>query len=173
LDSKDVLTAISTPGLLILPIGLPGAGKSTLARLLVEREVIETHGIVSTDALRTAVGGRRDWLADDELVFRHVYEIVAARLRNGLTTYLDATNVRVDARNTAFAIAQSEGRPTLAVRFEASADTSRARRARDGVMYDDVVWDELALDLATIDWSRLPVPWLYCGDVARSLESST
>ncbi|WP_435204917.1 AAA family ATPase [Micromonospora sp. bgisy143] len=169
----EVYKLLSTPGWLLVPVGLPGAGKSTLGGRLVAHGLMHQHGILSTDTLRERLGGRRDWLGDEELVFRHVREILDARLRNGLTTYLDATNVRAVDRNYALAAAQAAGRAGLVVRFSEPKEVCRRRRAHQGVVYDDHVWDGLVKDLAEIDWNSLAVPWVDSAAVARIIADQT
>ncbi|SCF29343.1 AAA domain-containing protein [Micromonospora purpureochromogenes] len=169
----EVYALLSSPGWLLMPVGLPGAGKSTLGGLLIAHGLMDRHGILSTDRLREWLGGRRDWLGDEDLVFRHAREILAARLRNGLSTYFDATNIRAADRNYAFTAAQAAGRAVLVIRFAEPEEMCRRRRAHQGVVYDDQVWDGLVKDLAEIDWSRLAAPWVDSAALARIIADQT
>jgi predicted kinase len=169
MDDDELASLLARGGSLLVPVGLPGSGKSTMARRLVAHGLIDSTSIVSTDALREAVGGRRDWLGDEELVIRHSREIAAARLRHGLTVYLDATNIMPDDRKSVFALASATGGKVLAVRFSETPDLCRRRREEAGVTYADEVWNDLVAHLAEIDWARFPAAWVHSAVLDRML----
>lgn len=89
------------PGLLTLMVGPSGAGKSSFLRGEWERDGItrQTLGVhpshvVSSDQLRADLcGDFRDQSRNDE-VFAALHAVVRERVRHGLPTVVDATNLR-------------------------------------------------------------------------------
>jgi predicted kinase len=146
------------PPVLVLPVGLPGSGKSTLANSITAALSWPKEAVISTDALRTVVGGRRDWLHDEELVFNIAQHLAEARLRNARPVYLDATNVHSGRRKALLEVAGRLGRPALLIKMEADPTACRERRAPE-VVYDETVWLELLASFQAIDWRNLPTSW--------------
>ena len=80
---------------LILMVGPPGSGKSTYSRLHLEKSFI-----ISSDLIRTEINNG-EYIYDatqNYRVFAALKEQVAARLKYGLTTVVDATNLRRKTR---------------------------------------------------------------------------
>lgn len=73
---------------LVMLIGPSGAGKSTWAALHHD-----PADIVSSDAIREAMTGSHDMAGDQEPVFERLRAIVGARLANGRSAVVDATNL--------------------------------------------------------------------------------
>jgi predicted kinase len=95
---------------LIVLMGAAGSGKSTVARL-----TWDDGQVLSLDALRGQVAGDpcdQDATADAVAVLHLLAE---ARLRRGLTTVVDATNVQAHAREPLLSLARRHGVPTVAV----------------------------------------------------------
>lgn len=74
---------------LYIPVGIPGSGKSTLGR-----EWFEPDEIVCPDHYRRIMTGDHTRQDVNNEVFVIVNTITDYRLRNGLSVYLDATNLR-------------------------------------------------------------------------------
>lgn len=109
---------------LVLLVGAPGSGKSTWARARWPQ-----HAVVSLDGLRMAVAddaGDMGATADATAV-RAL--IVAARLRRGLTTVVDSTNGRLEARGPLVAAARAVGVPVVAVLFPVPLAVCQRRNA--------------------------------------------
>jgi predicted kinase len=115
---------------LVLLIGASGAGKSTFARA----HFAPTQ-ILSSDAFRGMV-------ADDECdqtatpaAFRVLHAVANARLQRGLTTVIDATNVRRSWRRPLIARAAKRGVPVAAIVLDVPLatliDRGQARADRD------------------------------------------
>lgn len=89
-DINDTIRAVKSP-LLIVMIGLPGSGKSFIAKQLAE--VNDDISIVSSDAIREEFYGDANDQSHNDKVFR----IVNKRLKEGLIAekkvILDATNI--------------------------------------------------------------------------------
>ena len=89
-DINDTIRAIKSP-LLIVMVGLPGSGKSFIAKQLAE--VNDDISIVSSDAIREEFYGDVNDQSHNDKVFR----IVNKRLKEGLMAekkvILDATNI--------------------------------------------------------------------------------
>ncbi len=85
---------LSVPELsLILLIGPSGAGKSTFARKHFDR-----FEVVSSDVCRGIVSNDENALDASTDAFELLYYTIAKRLKNGLLTVVDATNVQEDSR---------------------------------------------------------------------------
>jgi predicted kinase len=108
---------VTRPGSLVLLSGAPGSGKSTFARRQVALSP-DHAAVISSDQLRQSFFGvesTRPRATDDRLVFETMTKIVEARLRNGMTTIVDAT-LPSDKERAQFAeIADRLGVPVLVV----------------------------------------------------------
>ena len=78
---------------LVLLIGASGSGKSTFAR-----KHFRSTEIVSSDACRGIVSDNENNLDATNDAFELVHFIIGKRLRNGLLTVVDATNVQAESR---------------------------------------------------------------------------
>lgn len=86
---------------LVVLIGASGSGKSSLARKL-----FKSTEIVSSDACRAIVSDNENDQAATPDAFDLLHYIVRKRLRNGLLTVIDATNVQKEARQPLIRIAR-------------------------------------------------------------------
>jgi protein phosphatase len=124
---------------LVLLVGPSGAGKSTFA--LAHFRPTE---IVSSDAMRAMLADNAgDQYASAE-AFHVLTILVNGRLRRGLTTVVDATNLRAANRKRYRAIANRYGVPTAAIAFDLPPQLYLARNSLrpDRVVEDDVVADQ-------------------------------
>ena len=120
------MAAIPDPALVVL-IGPAGAGKSTWAH-----RRYRAQEVVSADQLRSVVGsGEHDLEASGD-AFALLDQIVAARLRRGLTTVVDTLGQDAVRRRSQRELARLAGLPAVAVLLSTSAAACRQRnRARD------------------------------------------
>jgi predicted kinase len=114
---------------LVLLVGPPAAGKTSLARAWVDLGRIDADGVVSCDAIRVQLFGARVDVADDPAVFDEMDARVARRLAAGHTVIVDATNVLPHARARMIAWARQHARPVTAVRFQVGRDVLLRRNA--------------------------------------------
>lgn len=121
---------------LVLLIGPAGVGKSTWAR-----EHVPADAIISSDAIRVLVSGTAEDQSANADTFRVLHAIVRARLKRGLLTVVDATNVTDGARRSLRNLAERAGRPVVAVVFDLSLEENLARNAgrTERRVPDDVV----------------------------------
>ena len=137
---------IPVPALIVL-IGPSGAGKSTWAAATVA-----AHEVVSSDALRAAVGSGAHDLDASEDAFAVLDLIVAARARRGLTTVVDTLGLDAGRRARYRDIARSAGLPAVAVQFRTPAALCRQRNAaRDRPVPAAVLDAQLARRGSTFD----------------------
>ena len=102
---------------LVLLVGPSGAGKSTWAAAS-----FADSEILSSDAFRELVAGDpADQSATGE-AFKVLHQVAEARLRRGLRTVVDATNLTEGARRSLLRRAAHAGRPAVAVVFEVSLE---------------------------------------------------
>jgi alkanesulfonate monooxygenase SsuD/methylene tetrahydromethanopterin reductase-like flavin-dependent oxidoreductase (luciferase family)/predicted kinase len=117
---------VPDPALVVL-IGASGSGKSTWAAARYR-----AAEIVSSDALRGIVGSGPHDLDASVDAFALLEQIVAARVRRGLTTVVDTLGTDVARRRAWRDLARSAGLPAIAVVFDADAAECRRRnRLRD------------------------------------------
>jgi F420-dependent oxidoreductase-like protein len=112
---------LPTPCLVVL-VGAAGAGKSTWAadNFLPEQ-------IVSSDALRAAVGEGEDDIAASTDAFTLLEQIVAMRCRRDLTTVIDTLGLDPERRAGWLALARRHRISTALVVFTTPATECRAR----------------------------------------------
>jgi alkanesulfonate monooxygenase SsuD/methylene tetrahydromethanopterin reductase-like flavin-dependent oxidoreductase (luciferase family)/predicted kinase len=119
-------TEIPAPALIVL-VGPAGSGKTTWAR-----HRYAGNEIVSSDALRAAVGTGEADLDASKDAFAVLDAVVAARLRRGLTTIVDTLGLDPGRRAALIVAGRGAGLPVVAVRFTTSLQLCQARnRLRD------------------------------------------
>lgn len=96
---------MTTP--LIVPVGPPGCGKSTLAHKLQILGVIDADAIVCPDDYRRILTGDRANQTCNGRVFDICETIATIRLRHSLPVYWDATNLSFAALNQMAVLAQN------------------------------------------------------------------
>jgi protein phosphatase len=107
---------------LVLLVGPSGSGKSTwAARCFAADEVLES------DAFRLLVAGDATDQAATAEAFRVLHSVARARLRRGLRTVVDATNLTAGARRSLLRVAQKASRPVVAVAFDVSLERCLAQ----------------------------------------------
>ncbi|CAN5702438.1 hypothetical protein BH23CHL8_BH23CHL8_19480 [soil metagenome] len=109
---------------LVLLVGAAGSGKSTWAR-----HRFPPHAVLSSDAIRAMVSDDATDQGASADAFGVLHAIAAARLRRGLLTVVDATNLTAAARKPFRAMAARWSRPTVAVVFDLPLHACLARNA--------------------------------------------
>jgi predicted kinase len=141
-------------GTLLVLVGPSGCGKSSWAA-----HRFAASEVVSSDALRELVAGDAADQAASADAFRLLHLIVAARLRRGLRTVVDATNLDPRSRATLLRIAAAAGQPAVALAFDVPLERCLAQNAaRPGRRVPDAVVREqharMAGVLATLPTER-------------------
>jgi predicted kinase len=93
-------------------VGPAGAGKTTSAG----RHFKPTQ-VVSSDAFRAMIADDASDMSTSTDAFQLLYQIVDLRLRRGRLTVVDATNVEARHRLPLLKMAQTHGRPPVAIVF--------------------------------------------------------
>jgi len=121
---------------LVVLVGASGAGKSTFARAH-----FRPTEIVSSDAFRAMVSDDENALDASEDAFEVLHHVVRTRLRRGLLTVVDATNVQPRARQQLVSLARELHCLPVAIVFDLPIDTliARTRSRTDRRLRDDVV----------------------------------
>jgi alkanesulfonate monooxygenase SsuD/methylene tetrahydromethanopterin reductase-like flavin-dependent oxidoreductase (luciferase family)/predicted kinase len=118
-----VTTALPDPALVVL-VGASGSGKSAWAAARYRPQEV-----VSSDHLRGVAGsGEHDLDASDD-AFALLDQIVAARLRRGLTTVVDTLGLDPERRRGQRDLARQAGLPAVAVLFDTDQAVCRSRNA--------------------------------------------
>ncbi|MET0772730.1 MAG: AAA family ATPase [Candidatus Limnocylindrales bacterium] len=111
---QDITARPAMPGdALVLLVGPAGSGKSTWAAARFRRSQV-----LSSDDLREVVS---DDAADQDATrdaFAILHAIAKARLRRGLLTVIDATNLLPSSRRPLLELARRHARPAVAVIFD-------------------------------------------------------
>ncbi len=129
--------------MLIIPVGPPGCGKSTLAAGLVALGRIEQDAVVSPDDFRRILTGDRANQDENGLVFALVNAIIESRLRYELDVYVDATNLTT--LDQLFEVANRTGTESIfVVEFDVDYDALVLRN----VMREHPVPDETLTRMA-------------------------
>jgi alkanesulfonate monooxygenase SsuD/methylene tetrahydromethanopterin reductase-like flavin-dependent oxidoreductase (luciferase family)/predicted kinase len=118
--------AVPDPALVVL-VGPSGSGKSAWAA-----ERYRPQEVVSSDRLRSLVGSGEHDLDASADAFALLDQIVAARLRRGLTAVVDTLGLDPAQRRGYLELARSSGMPAVAVLLDTDpAECRRRNRTRD------------------------------------------
>ncbi|MBH8557280.1 polynucleotide kinase-phosphatase [Hymenobacter negativus] len=109
---------------LILLIGSTGAGKSTFARRL-----FKPTEIVSSDACRGLVADDENDQSASKDAFELLHYLVAKRLKRGLLTVVDATNVQAEGRKPLVALARQYHVLPVAIVLDVPESVAQERNA--------------------------------------------
>lgn len=120
----------------VLLIGPSGSGKSTWAAAHFKPDEV-----LSSDTFRYWVAGDATDQAASADAFKVLHAVARARLRRGLLTVVDATNLTTRARRTLLRLGEVAGRPVVAVAFDLSLDRCLAQNELRSERHvpDDVV----------------------------------
>ena len=130
------MIAIPATAMVVL-IGAAGAGKSTFAR-----RWFTPAEILSSDALRALIAGDPADQSVSQAAFARLHRQLGDRLRAGLLTVVDATNVQRAARRSLVRLAILADRPAVAIVLDLPAPEVHARnRAREERVVEPVVVD--------------------------------
>jgi predicted kinase len=119
---------------LIIPVGLPGCGKSTWPS-----SWDGNWAVISTDEIRIQLTGDVNEMRRNDEVFDLFHDYIKASLGEGSTVYVDATNLRDFARATLRAIANLHDVPVHAIVFTNTEEAVTRNLARDRVVPADVM----------------------------------
>jgi hypothetical protein len=115
---------VATPAVVVLS-GLPGAGKSHLARELTKRYAL-AH--LESDRLRQALFERPSYTQAENLrLFNAYHEVLDRLLSRGIPVLCDATNLKEVYRRPLYGIAEKRGARLVVVQVEAPPDVVRGR----------------------------------------------
>jgi alkanesulfonate monooxygenase SsuD/methylene tetrahydromethanopterin reductase-like flavin-dependent oxidoreductase (luciferase family)/predicted kinase len=117
-------SALPDPALVVL-VGAAGSGKSHWAAARYRPQEV-----VSSDHLRGVVGSGEHDLDASVDAFALLDQIVAARLRRGLTTVVDTLGLDPERRRTQRELARRAGLPAVAVLFDTDPALCRSRNAK-------------------------------------------
>jgi protein phosphatase len=114
---------INVPELsLVVMVGVSGSGKSTFAR-----KHFKPTEIVSSDVCRGIVSDDENNQAASKDAFDLAYYIISTRLKNGLLTVMDATNVQPEARKALIKIAKDHHALPVAIVIDLPERVCHAR----------------------------------------------
>ena len=119
------MTELGVPELsLVVLVGVSGSGKSTFAR-----ERFKPTEVISSDFCRGLVADDENDQSATADAFELLHYIVGKRLAAGRLTFVDATNVQVDARRSLVALAREHDVLPAAIVLDVPESVCRARNA--------------------------------------------
>ncbi len=150
---------LPSPCLVVL-VGPVGSGKTTWAGAS-----FDAAQVVSTDSLRALVGEAEHDVAASADAFALLDDVLARRLRRGLTTVVDSLGFDAEARHRWRALAAGAGVATAAVVFDTPAAVCRRRNAERDVPVPAQVlrrqlanWPEVASAVRAEPWDHVGEP---------------
>jgi DegV family protein with EDD domain len=119
------LPAVVDPPPFIVLSGLPGSGKSHLAREVARRYPV---ALLESDALRKALVKRPSYSQQENgRLFAACHALIASLLEKRIPVLFDATNLREMHRRPLYDIAERTGARLLVVQVEAGEEVVRSR----------------------------------------------
>jgi alkanesulfonate monooxygenase SsuD/methylene tetrahydromethanopterin reductase-like flavin-dependent oxidoreductase (luciferase family)/predicted kinase len=138
-EGRGLSAALPDPALVVL-VGPSGSGKSTWAA-----QRYRAQEVVSSDSLRAVVGSGEADLDASADAFEVLEQVLAARLRRGLTVVVDTLGLDPTVRRRWLQAGRAAGMPCVAVLFETPAALCRERNAgRDRPIPARVLAQQLA-----------------------------
>ncbi len=132
-------------GSLLMMVGLPGTGKSSIVESL---QKLMPHVVISTDGIRTQLRQRPTYTsAEMMLVYEVCYHIIEQRLRQGQRIVFDASNYLAARRERVTRLAERNGAPVTVCYVQAAQDTIRQR------LIDRNSERRRKTDMSEADWS--------------------
>ncbi|MGB0838502.1 MAG: polynucleotide kinase-phosphatase [Chitinophagales bacterium] len=117
---------INVPELsLVLLVGVSGSGKSTFAK-----KYFKQHEVVSSDTCRGIVSNDENSLSATNDAFDLLNFIIAKRLKNGLLTVVDATNVQSESRKKLIQLAREYHTLPVAIVLDLPKQVCEARNEK-------------------------------------------
>jgi predicted kinase len=128
---------------LIIPVGPPASGKSTLVKRLIESGWLDADAVVSPDAYRRILTGDHSDQSVNGNVFEICRRITAARLSNGLDVLYDATNLLSSWRTDILRAAEQHNQPVMCIMFTANNELCARRNWMREVPVPDAVMEQM------------------------------
>lgn len=141
--------------MLYLPIGIPGSGKSTYAKTLVDYHIIPQDAVVCPDEYRKILTGSMADQTANSQVFQIVRLVINSRLARGLSVYYDATNLKMVDIKGVLDTAVQHGHRIRVIRFDLPHDESRRRNARRSRPVPKSVMDRMIARYESFDFDAL------------------
>ena len=143
-------------GSLVLLVGPPASGKSTLAAALVAAGKVAAEDVLSADAYREAVMGDAGDTSRDRKVWARLRQELDRRMVAGRTTVVDATKLFPRRRARHISVARQHGRPVVVIRFDVAIpellarNEARARVVKPGAVVKMAVHMRREVDSETL-----------------------
>ncbi len=132
-------------GSLLMMVGLPGTGKSSVVEKLQKKV---SCVVVSTDNIRLLMRNKPTYTAAEMmLVYEVCYSIIEARLKQGQRVVFDASNYLAARREHLKKVAQRAGAPVAVCYVQAGQDIIRERLQQRNS------GNRRETDLSDADWS--------------------
>jgi tRNA uridine 5-carbamoylmethylation protein Kti12 len=129
--------------MLILPIGIPGCGKSTLGRQLEFKETIHKHSVVSRDQYREILTGDIRNQEINDTCYEITDKIAISRLRYHQDVYLDATNLLYNWYKPVFQYALKKNHPIIYIYFDNVDEAVERNKARGEYAVPDRIMNRM------------------------------
>jgi predicted kinase len=144
---------------LIMPVGIPGSGKSRLGRDLSRFGVFPKTAIVKPDNIRKLLTDDPVSNLADNLVYQIAQDIATYRIKAGLSVYFDATNIYLDRVSSVLSAAREVGVTPVWIFCETPVDIAYSRNNRRSHPIPVERMDAASERFFNLDRSR------YCGEI--------
>lgn len=160
--------------IMIIPVGLPRAGKSTyFEKNLANKDIV----VVSRDLIREVAFGDKSNMSNEDEVSNIFDNTLAEALKNEKNIFIDNTNLKLKYRKKFYELAEQNGYEIHVVLFFTDFHTLKERAEKTGFPFEVIVKMAQGMDMVNmteeepidnlkiITMTKYDSPWDYVAEV--------